>query len=121
TVDFKLKPGAVTETVEVSGATETVNTTSGEISHVVDAQQVQSLPLNGRNYAQLVTLMPGVAVTDENEMAITTSLTASPFSVNGIRTDQNLHTVDGGFNLDSGSNGSLINNVGLDFVQEVSV
>ncbi|HVH87000.1 MAG TPA: TonB-dependent receptor, partial [Terriglobales bacterium] len=121
TVNFKLKPGTVTETVEVSGAVETVNTTSGEIAHVVDAEQVQSLPLNGRNYAELVTLMPGVAVTDENEMAITTSLTASPFSVNGIRTDQNLHTVDGGFNLDSGSNGSLINNVGLDFVQEVSV
>lgn len=121
TVNFKLKPGTVTETVEVSGVVETVNTTSGEISHVVDAQQVQSLPLNGRNYGELVTLMPGVAVTDENEMAVTTSLTASPFSVNGIRTDQNLHTVDGGYNLDSGSNGSLINNVGLDFVQEVSV
>ncbi|PYX97889.1 MAG: TonB-dependent receptor [Acidobacteria bacterium] len=121
TVDFTLKPGAVTETVEVTGTGETVNTTSGEISRVVDAQQVETLPLNGRNYGQLVTLMPGAAVTDEDEMAVTTGLTASPFSVNGIRSDQNLHTVDGGFNLDSGSNGSLINNVGLDFVQEVSV
>lgn len=121
TVDFTLKPGNVTETVEVTGGVETVNTTSGEISHVIDSQQVQDLPLNGRNYDQLVTLMPGVAVTDEDEMAITTSLSASPFSVNGIRSDQNLHTLDGGFNLDSGSNGSLINNVGLDFVQEVSV
>jgi len=121
TVDFTLKPGTVTETVEVTGTGETVNTTSGEISRVVDAEQVQSLPLNGRNYGQLVTLLPGVAVTDEDQMAITTGLTASPFSVNGIRTDQNLHTVDGGFNLDSGSNGSLINNVGIDFINEVSV
>jgi len=120
-VNFTLKPGAVTTTVEVTASGETVNTTSGEISHVIDSQQVQSLPLNGRNYGQLVTLMPGVAVTDEDEMAVTTSLSASPFSVNGVRTDQNLHTIDGGFNLDSGSNGSLINNVGLDFVQEVSV
>ena len=121
TVDFTMRPGAVTEAVEVSASAEIVNTTSGEISRVVDAQQVETLPLNGRNYGQLVTLMPGAAVTDEDEMAVTTGLTASPFSVNGIRSDQNLHTVDGGFNLDSGSNGSLINNIGLDFVQEVSV
>src|SRR5437660_4250786 len=61
TVDFTLRPGAVTETVEVTGTGETVNTTSGEISRVVDAKQVETLPLNGRNYGQLVTLMPGVA------------------------------------------------------------
>src|SRR5262249_11891501 len=109
TVDFMLKPGGVTETVEVVASGETVNTTSGEISRVVDADQLHNLPLNVRNYGQLVTLMPGVAVTDEDEMAVTTSLSASPFAVNGVRTDQNLHTVDGGFNLDSGSNGSLIN------------
>ena len=121
TADFALRPGSVTESIEVAASGETVNTTSGEISHTISSQQVQNLPLNGRNYSELVTLVPGVVVTDEDQMAITTSLSASPFSVNGIRSDQNMHTVDGGFNLDSGSNGSLINNIGIDFVQEVDV
>ena len=42
-------------------------------------------------------------------------------SVNGGRADQNLLLVDGGYNLDSGSNSSPINNVGIDFIQEFSV
>src|SRR5438094_3004249 len=121
TVDFMLKPGGVTETVEVTASGETVNTTSGEISRVVDQNQVQNLALNARNYMQLVSLVPGVAVTDEDQIAQTYGVNISNQSVNGTRTDQNLLTVDGGFNLDSGSNGSPINNVGIDFIQEVSI
>lgn len=121
TVDFVLKPGGVTETVEVTASGETVNTTSGEISRVVDQNQVQNLALNARNYMQLVSLVPGVAVQDEDQIAQTYGVNISNQSVNGTRTDQNLLTVDGGFNLDSGSNGSPINNVGIDFIQEVSI
>jgi hypothetical protein len=121
TVDFTLKPGAVTETVEVQATGETVNTTSGEMSRVIDKQQVQDLALNGRNYMQLVSLVPGVALVDEDQMAVTTSLSATNQSINGYRTDQNLLTIDGGYDLDSGSNGSQINNVGVDFIQEVSI
>jgi Carboxypeptidase regulatory-like domain len=121
TVNFVLKPGGVTETVEVTASGETVNTTSGEISRVVDQNQVQNLALNGRNYMQLVSLVPGVAVADEDQIAQTYGVNISNQSVNGTRTDQNLLTVDGGFNLDSGSNGSPINNVGIDFIQEVSI
>src|SRR5262245_8163441 len=121
TADFTLRPGGVTETVEVVAGGEQVNTVSGEISRVVDSQQVQNLALNGRNYMQLVSLVPGVALIDEDQMAVTTSLSATNQSVNGVRPDQNLLTVDGGFDLDSGSNGSQINNVGVDFIQEVSI
>src|SRR5205814_10490824 len=81
----------------------------------------QNLALNGRNYIQLVSLVPGVAVADEDQIAQTYGVNISNQSVNGTRTDQNLLTVDGGFNLDSGSNGSPINNVGIDFIQEVSI
>lgn len=121
TVNFTLKPGNVTETVEVSANAETVNTTSGEVSHVVDMQQVQDLALNGRNYIQLVSLIPGAALLSDDAMASTTSLSATTNSINGTRSNQNLLTVDGGFDLDSGSNGSQINNVGVDFIQEVSI
>ena len=121
TVDFTMQPGTVTGAVEVVTSGESVNTVSGEITRVIDSEQVQDLALNGRNYIQLASLIPGVALIDEDQMAVTTGLGAANQSVNGVRPDQNLLTVDGGFGLDSGSNGSQINNVGVDFIQEVSI
>jgi hypothetical protein len=46
TVDLHLEVGAVTETVTLTATGETVNTTTGEISHTIDANQVQDLALN---------------------------------------------------------------------------
>jgi hypothetical protein len=122
TVDFKLEPGAVTESVEVVASTgETVNSTSGEVARVVDQAQVQELALNGRNYMQLTSLIPGAPlIGDDNALALTTSLSVSQ-PINGSRGNANNLTVDGGFNLDSGSNGSQINNVGIDFIREVNI
>jgi hypothetical protein len=122
TADFKLEVGAVSSTIEVVAAKgETINTVSGEVSRVIDAEQVQDLALNGRNYMELVTLVPGVAVTSLDQMGTTTSLSVSNQSINGNRTDSNHLMIDGGMNLDSGSNGSQINNVGIDFVDQVKV
>ncbi len=105
TVDLGLEPGQVTETVQVSTiAGETVNTTSGEVARVVDQRQVQNLALNGRNYMQLVTLVPGAVILDEDQLALTTSLSISQAAINGNRPNYNSLTVDGGFNMDSGSN-----------------
>src|SRR5215467_10720790 len=122
TVNITLEAGNVTETVEVTTAAgETVNTTSGEVARVVDSRQVQNLALNGRNYMQLVTLVPGAVILDEDQLALTTSLSISQASVNGNRPNYNSLTLDGGFNMDSGSNNSQINNVGIDFIQEVKI
>ena len=122
TVNITLEPGAVSETVEVStSAGETVNTTSGEVARVVDKRQVQNLALNGRNYMQLVTLIPGAAILDEDQLALTTSLSISQAAINGNRPNYNSLSVDGGFNMDSGSNNSQVNNVGIDFIQEVKI
>jgi outer membrane receptor protein involved in Fe transport len=59
-VDFSLPVGQVTETVTVQGATTQVETTSAAISALIGQQQVQDLPLNGRNFEQLILLAPGV-------------------------------------------------------------
>src|SRR6266513_2246073 len=121
-VDIVLETGQVTETVQISTIVgETVNTSSGEVARVVDKRQVQDLALNGRNYMQLVTLIPGAAILDEDQLALTTSLSISQASVNGNRPNYNSLSVDGGFNMDSGSNNSQVNNVGIDFVQEVKI
>lgn len=120
-VDFALEAGAVTESVEIVAATgETVNSVSGEVARTIDQSQVQELALNGRNYLQLTTLIPGAPLLEDNALSLTTSLSVSQ-PINGNRGNANNLTVDGGFNLDSGSNGSQINNVGIDFIREVSI
>ena len=122
TIDPVLEAGQVTEMVEVSSAVgETVNTTSGEVARVVDSQQVQNLALNGRNYIQLLSLVPGVAQTTDDQLELSTSLATNQQSINGNRGQMTNMTVDGGTNLQSGSNASQINNVGIDFIQEVKV
>jgi hypothetical protein len=121
-VDFKLEIGAVTESVTVTAAVgEQVNTVSGDLSRTIDSEQVADMALNGRNYLQLVSLVPGVALLDEDQMATTTSLSVTNFSVSGGRTGTNQLMIDGGMNLDSGSNGSQVNNVGVDFVEQLRV
>ena len=122
TVDLTLEAGEVSETVQiVSSGGETVNTTSGEVSRVIDRQQVQNLALNGRNYIQLLSLVPGVALLNDDQLELTTSLATGNQSINGNRGQTNNVTIDGGFNLQSGSNASQINNLGIDYIQEVKI
>ena len=70
---------------------------------------------------QLITLIPGAVVTNPDIFSVTTSLTSTNQVINGNRADSANLTVDGAYNQASGSNGSLINNVGPDFIQEVKI
>ncbi len=122
TADFQLPVGGATDTVSVSAVLgETLNTTSGELAHVIDPAQVANLPLNGRNYVQLMTLIPGAITTNPDNFAITTSLASNTQSINGNRADSSNLTVDGAYNQVAGSNSSLMNNVSPDFIQEVKI
>jgi hypothetical protein len=122
TANFQLAVGGMTETVDVTAvAGETVNTTSGEIARTIDGEQVRDVALNGRNYLQLASLIPGATVTNNDQLDLATSLSVTGQSINGNRGESNSLTVDGGNNLDSGSNGSQINNVGIDFIDEVKI
>ncbi len=121
TVDFKLQLGDVTQTVQVSATGETLNTTSGELSRVIDTKQVANLALNGRNYIQLMTLVPGAVVTNPDQFSVTTSLASGNQNINGNRSDTNNLTVDGAYNQVAGSNTSLMNNVSAEFIQEVKL
>jgi hypothetical protein len=121
TANFTLEVGELSQSVVVQARPEQLNTTSGEIAHVVDQRQVNNLPLNGRSYMELLTLIPGAAVTNPDQFSVNTSLSATNQVVNGHRSNQNNITVDGVGNLDNGSNGSLINNVSPDFMQEVKI
>src|SRR6266853_5247595 len=60
-VDFALPVGQATQTVSVAADVSTVNTTTAELSTLIEPTQLRELPLNGRNIEQLVVLAPGVA------------------------------------------------------------
>lgn len=121
TADFVLQVGDNTQSIEVAANAETLNTVSGEVSHVIDKTQVDNLALNGRSYEELLTLVPGAIVTNPDQFSVLTSLAATNQVVNGHRANQNNLTVDGVVNLDNGSNGSLMNNISPDFLQEVKI
>ena len=121
TANVTLQIGENTQTVEVRAGSETLNTVSGEVAHVIDKAQVDNLALNGRAYEELLTLIPGAIVTNPDQFGVLTSLAATNQVVNGHRSNENNLTVDGVGNLDAGSNGSLINNVSPDFLQEVKI
>jgi len=59
-VDFSMPVGQVTQTVNVEAEVSRVETESSEISTLVSPDQIRELPLNGRNFTQLLTLAPGV-------------------------------------------------------------
>ncbi|MFT3744802.1 MAG: TonB-dependent receptor [Pyrinomonadaceae bacterium] len=120
TVDLAIETGQISETVEVTPTSgETVNTTSGEVGKVIDNQQIGNLALNGRNYYQLLSIIPGAVVTADD--ALDTNLATNTININGNRGVSNNLTVDGGTNNNAGSNASQINNVGVDFIQEVKL
>ncbi|MBS1826081.1 MAG: carboxypeptidase regulatory-like domain-containing protein [Acidobacteria bacterium] len=59
-LDFQLQVGQQAETVEVSSAAPLLKTEDATLGSVVDHRRIVELPLNGRNFAQAATLMPGV-------------------------------------------------------------
>jgi len=122
TSNFALQLGQASEVVQVEGgAIESLNTTSGELARVIDSKQVDNLALNGRNYTQLLTLVPGAVVTNPDIFSVTTSLASGNQTINGNRSDTGNLTVDGAYNQVAGSNASLMNNVGPDFIAEVKI
>ncbi|HUL33060.1 MAG TPA: carboxypeptidase regulatory-like domain-containing protein [Candidatus Eisenbacteria bacterium] len=121
-VDVTLSVGTITEQVVVSGENVAqVNTQSSEIGSTITGKQVQQLSLNGRNFTQLVTLAPGVVNQtgqDEGTVGIAGNVL---YSINGGRTEYNNWEIDGGDNMDNGSNSSLNVYPNLEAIAEFKV
>jgi hypothetical protein len=63
-LDFRLEVGALNSTVLVEANTVTVDTEKSTVQGVIDAAQIEQLPLNGRNFLDLAQMAPGVQVVD---------------------------------------------------------
>lgn len=120
-VNLSLEIGPVSETITVSNEAAPVETRSGEVSSLVSGKQVTELPLNGRNYAQLVLMVPGVSPADSFNTRRTGIESSVNMSVNGNVSNQNLWTVDGVNNMDVGANFTLLVFPSIDSIQEFRV
>ena len=126
----RLQVGATTETVEVSTAGIQLQTDSGTVSNKVEAQQMDELPLNGRNVMQLLNITAGVipssAVEQGATLAQNNGTSSNPLSWGG---GSGVYTINGGDNEEY-IDGAPINmlqgsNIGLmptaDAIQEFNI
>ena len=91
-LNFSLKPGSQTETVEVTGAAPVLQTQDASVGQVVDQRAVNDLPLNGRNFTFLAQLVQGVNTPQPDTRG---NAASGAFSANGFRPAQNNYMLDG--------------------------
>jgi hypothetical protein len=114
-VDMRLAVGGLEESVTVSADAPLVETSNATLGIVVDEKKVVELPLNGRNFTQLGTLLPGVvappaALGGASGEATPGGFgaTTSGFSVNGMRNQSNNFLLDGASNNDTFNTGFVL-------------
>ncbi len=93
-VDLTLQVATANETIVVTDAANPLQTDSSEIGQVVQRKQIVALPLNGRSYANLALLAPGVRESHTNS-SIGGGGREAAFNVNGLRATMNNFLLDG--------------------------
>src|SRR5437588_9800517 len=122
-IDAQLTPGQVTQTITVSEAIPLLDATSATVTGTINTENIVDIPLNGRNYQNLLQLRPGVT-TKPGGGTLTTS-------TNGLRPEDNNYYVEGLDNDEPFTGQSIINStlpvgdaatfVPIDAIQEVNV
>jgi hypothetical protein len=104
-IDFILRAGRASETVIVTAEAPLIDTTSSTLGGTLSNEEINNLPLNGRNYENLLQLRPGVIRYPGGGFSTT--------STNGLRAEDNAYFVDGLFNSEPFSGQSIINGAGI--------
>jgi hypothetical protein len=122
-VNVKLEVGNVTEAVTVAADAAQVETTTGEVGRLVTGQQATQLQLNGRNFPQLLELLPGVSTTFSSGFGLFGGygVNNSGQSINGSHTDTFSWNLDGADNKDNGGGGNNFVNINPDAIAEFKV
>jgi Carboxypeptidase regulatory-like domain len=98
-IDVKLEVGAMTESVSIQAETPLVQSSSSELGTTVTNEQIEALPLNGRNFVNLTRTIPGVlrgipGANIDGAGSLAWRASAS-FSANGQRPRDNNYMLDG--------------------------
>lgn len=114
-INMQMKVGGLEETVTVVGEAPLVETTNATMGVVIDQKKVVDLPLNGRNFAQLGTLIPGVVAPPSQLGGAAGDATpggfgavTAGFNVNGMRNQSNNFLLDGATNNDTFNTGFVL-------------
>ncbi len=128
-VNFALTVGSSTQQVVVTSAAPEVDLVSAVTMPVVDQKTIVELPLNGRDWAALANLQPGVAAVRTQSVVSVSNQRANrgvgnQLTVSGARPQMNNYRIDG-ISINDYSNGGpggvIGSNLGVDAIQEFSV
>ncbi|PWU00783.1 MAG: hypothetical protein C5B51_24380 [Terriglobia bacterium] len=124
-IDFQLRVGSRAETVEVTGGAPLLTTENATVGTVIENRRIVDLPLNGRNFLQLIALSPNVSANFVNSGGQADSRqggdrAGQEFSVAGMRREFNYYTLDGVDNTDVNFN-TYIFLPSIDALQEFKV
>ncbi len=118
-VDAQLKLGGTVETIEVNASGAQLDTDTASVSQLVSQKQVEQLPLNGRNFLNLLFIGAG-AVQTVGEQGQMRSGEGNAISINGARPESNNYTLDGMVNTDTALNTPAVI-LSQDAIQEFKV
>src|SRR6201987_1016764 len=104
-VDATLKAGDSTQVITIMEEIPMLDTTNSALGGTLSNKQINDLPLNGRNYENLLQLRPGVIRYPGGGFSTT--------STNGLRAEDNAYLIDGLFNSEPFSGQSIINGAGI--------
>src|SRR5713226_1180436 len=123
-IDFTLVVGQITQTVEVSGTAQLLTTESATIGTVIEEKRIVDLPLNGRDFLQLVALSPnvtfGFAAPNQAIGRQGGTRATENIAISGMRGTWNNYTLDGVSNTDVNFN-LYIQLPSVDALQEFKV
>ena len=121
-IDTKLVIGKVTSEIVVEGSSVgKVETQSSELAGTITGEQITQLELNGRDFATLIKLVPGVSDQTGQDAGTVGPAGSVSYAVNGGRTEFNNWEIDGGEVLDTGSNANINVYPNIDALAEVRV
>ena len=115
-VDMLLEPGSLTETVEVRSNALALDTANATVGQTITEKQVTELPLNGRNFLQLLFLGAGAVETGGEQGAMRQGV-GNAISIMGARPTSNNFMIDGTANIDT-SLGTPAAVLSVDAIQE---
>ena len=104
-IDIILEPGEASQTITVTEEVPLINLTNATLGGTLSNEEINDLPLNGRNYENLLQLRPGVVRYPGGGFSTT--------STNGLRAEDNAYLIDGFYNSEPFSGQSIINGAGI--------
>ena len=122
-VNLKMQVGSQAESITVRADVAQVETSNGDLGYSVTGEQISEIQLNGRNFPELLSLVPGVSTTYQSSFSLFGGygVTNNAQSVNGGRGDTITWNLSGADNKDNGGGGNNFVNINPDALGEFRI